>query len=277
MDSITFPTVTSADAKLPIFLTSAGHWDHQSPTSRPEGFYCYQWIQVISGEGRLRLEGHTYHVVPGQAICLYPHIPHHYQAISEVWELNFISFDGSLCNNLLHQAGIHQSGVYSLTDNKATIAHLTHLLTIANSGSPYVSVECSKVLYNLLLDLSKYVYTSNDTFQQHVLRLQPIMQFMKENCHQSVTIDQIATFARISPQYLCHLFKKTLQIRPMEYMNRERITRSKQLMLLNPSTKMHLIAKEAGYDHPSYFCTVFKRLEGMTPEQFKKSHGLHSS
>ncbi|AOZ94055.1 AraC family transcriptional regulator [Paenibacillus crassostreae] len=277
MDSIAFPIVTTSDTQLPLFLTSVGHWDHQNPVSRPEGFDCYQWLQVISGEGQLILDGHNYPVNPGQAICLYPDIPHQYQATSESWELNFISFDGSLCHSLLQQAGIIQSGIYSLTDSEITMVHLAHLLTLASSELSYISVECSKILYALLLDLTKYVYTHNDHAQQNVLRLQPVMQYMKENCHQSITIDQIAAYAGISPQYLCQLFKKTLHIRPMEYINRERITRSKELMLLNPSTKMHLIAKESGYEHPSYFCTIFKRLEGMTPEQFKKSHGLHTS
>ncbi|WP_438349863.1 AraC family transcriptional regulator [Paenibacillus sp. FA6] len=274
MDSIAFPIVTEFDSNLPIYLTSAGHWDNQNHTSRPEGFYCYQWLQVISGEGELNLEGHTYPVSTGQAICLYPNIPHSYHAISEPWELNFISFDGNLCSTLLQQAGIHQSGVFSLTDSDAIMAHLTHLLTITSSERSYLSVECSKVLYTLILDLTKYVYTHNDNTQQNVLRLQPVMQYMKQNCYQSITIDQIATYAGISPQYLCSLFKKTLHIRPMEYINRERITRSKELMFLNPAKKIHQIAKESGYEHPSYFCTVFKRLEGMTPEQFKKSHGL---
>ncbi|MHA0857841.1 AraC family transcriptional regulator [Paenibacillus sp. CMAA1364] len=276
MDSIAFPIISEADSNLPIYLTSVGHWDNQVPTSRLEGFYCYQWLQVISGEGILNLDGQTYTVSTGQAICLYPNIPHSYQPISEPWALNFISFDGHLCSTLLDQVGVHQSGVFSLTDSDAILAHTTHLLTITSSERSYLHVECSKILYTLLLDLSKYVFTNTDNMQQNVLRLQPVMQYMKQHCHESITIDEIAAYAGISPQYLCSLFKKTLMIRPMEYINRERITRSKELMFLSPSKRIQQIAKESGYEHPSYFCTVFKRLEGITPEQFKKSHRLHS-
>ncbi|MGM1045915.1 MAG: helix-turn-helix transcriptional regulator [Bacillota bacterium] len=65
-----------------------------------------------------------------------------------------------------------------------------------------------------------------------------------------------------------------MNIRPMEYVNRERINCSKQLIFLEPEQKIQDIAMRSGFEHPSYFCTVFKRFEGMTPEQFKKSHGF---
>ncbi|MNW17971.1 HTH-type transcriptional activator Btr [compost metagenome] len=60
----------------------------------------------------------------------------------------------------------------------------------------------------------------------------------------------------------------------MEYVNRERINRSKELMFRESDIKMHEIAQRVGFDSPSYFSSVFRRIEGLSPEQFKKIHGM---
>lgn len=63
-------------------------------------------------------------------------------------------------------------------------------------------------------------------------------------------------------------------MRPMEYVNRERINKSKEWMFREPGMKMHEIATRVGFDNASYFSSVFKRISGMSPEHFKKFHGM---
>lgn len=55
----------------------------------------------------------------------------------------------------------------------------------------------------------------------------------------------------------------------MEYVNRERINRSKELMLQNPRLKLREVAASVGIDSPSYFSSVFRKIEGISPEQFR--------
>ncbi|MNG14784.1 HTH-type transcriptional activator Btr [compost metagenome] len=63
-------------------------------------------------------------------------------------------------------------------------------------------------------------------------------------------------------------------MRPMEYVNQQRVNRSKQLMFHAPERKMYEIAKQVGFENASYFCSVFRRKTGMSPDSFKKLHGL---
>ncbi|TFE28549.1 AraC family transcriptional regulator [Cohnella luojiensis] len=269
-----FPIVTEKDSQLPIYLTSAGHWDSQERTKRPEGFPDYQWLQVLSGTGELRVGDKRYLVKPGQGFFLFPHEPHLYLPVSEPWEVQFISFNGSFMSSLIRQAGITKSGVYPVHSPDGLIAQMKSIYALSTSGHPFLGMECSKLLYAFLMDLMKNVWMSNPSVAHNQIKLHPVTLFIESNCHRTVTIDELAGCIGVSAQYLCHLFKVTLNMRPMEYVNRERIHKSKEWMFREPSLKMQEIAARVGFENPSYFSSVFKKLEGMSPEQFKKSHGM---
>ena len=56
----------------------------------------------------------------------------------------------------------------------------------------------------------------------------------------------------------------------MEYLTRVRLEEAKRL-LRNPQYLIDEIAENTGYDDASYFTKVFKRYEGVTPTQYRKT------
>lgn len=273
IDSIIFGLITDSTKRLPVYLTITGQWKHQEAVRRPSGFSSYQWLLVLSGEGVIYVDGHVMKAMEGQAICLFPDEPHHYHAVSEPWSVIFVSMEGSQCGPLLELAGVRHSDVFDITHFEHMKTDLLAIIEAASLEDSYMDVRCSKLIYNFLLDLAQRVNTSQHTVHQSVQRLQPVIQYIKQHCQHQITIEQLAAEASVTPQYLCYLFKQAMNVRPMEYVNRERINRSKQLIYLEPEQKIQEIARRSGFEHHSYFCTVFKRLEGMTPEQFRRFHG----
>lgn len=165
-----------------------------------------------------------------------------------------------------------KSGVYNILNADKMQADLANIITGAGSNDNHTNLECSKLLYSLLLDIPSHIHATQHTRHQHFERLQPVTRYIKEHCHQPLTIQLLAEQAGITPQYLCLLFKKAFNIRPMEYVIRERIQFSKELMVMEPQLQIQEISSRSGFEHTSYYCTVFKRLEGVSPEKFKKSH-----
>ncbi|TJY40653.1 AraC family transcriptional regulator [Cohnella pontilimi] len=274
MDAAVFPVVTSQDALLPLYLTSIGHWDHQEAVRRPDGFPSYQWLQVLSGEGELEVGNRRFQVRPGQGFCLFPGVPHHYLPVKEPWRLYWISFDGGLSASLLGQAGIVRSGVYPVAQPDLPVSDMHQLLMAAQSGQPYSGFEYSKMLYSFLLDLHKVIQEGAPAAGRFRHRLQPALSLVEQELHRPIGIAELAEAVGMSPQHLCTLFRKTLHMRPMEYVNRERIKRSKELMFRESVTPIRDIAAKVGMGNPSYFSALFKKLEGISPEQFKQMHGL---
>jgi AraC-like DNA-binding protein len=238
------------------------------------GFPDFQWLQVLSGTGELRIGDRLFTVKPGQGFFLFPREQHLYNPVTEPWDVHWIAFNGSLITPLLRQVGITQSGVHQVFAPDNLIMQMKNLYATSISGHPFLGMECSKQLYAFLLDLTRSIWMSATSSSPDPMKLHPVTQYIEENCHRPVTISELADCIGVSSQYLCHLFKITLNMRPMEYVNRERIHKSKEWMFREPTLKIQEIAARVGFDNPSYFSSVFRKLEGVSPERFKKSHGM---
>ncbi len=66
-------------------------------------------------------------------------------------------------------------------------------------------------------------------------------------------------------------FKNTLGVSPIDYINAKKIKFSKKLMREYKNYRMSEIAFKSGFNSTSYFNRQFKKMELMTPQQFKKS------
>lgn len=273
MDYLSFPIITQMDSQLPLHLTTVGYWDYQKRMKRPEGFLDYQWLQCVSGTGELFIGNERHTIKSGQGFFLLPHEAHMYQPVTEPWGLHWLSFNGSLSASLLHQAGITRSGVYATSESDILIAHIKQMCQITTTGHPFVGMECSKLVYAFLLDLMRSIRMNSPSTSHHYLRLAPVLQYTEANCHKPITIAEMACCIDVSVQRLCQLFQTTMKMRPMEYVNRERINKSKELIFRSPELRIQEIAAKVGFDNPSYFTSVFKKIEGISPEKFRILHG----
>ncbi|SDE19065.1 AraC-type DNA-binding protein [Paenibacillus sp. UNCCL117] len=68
--------------------------------------------------------------------------------------------------------------------------------------------------------------------------------------------------------YLCQVFKKYAGVSIHQYTQQLRIQRAKHL-LRHTSWSVKEIAQDTGYDDPFYFSRIFKRLEGVSPQQYR--------
>ncbi|MDQ0195159.1 AraC family transcriptional regulator [Paenibacillus wynnii] len=268
-----FSKVDELTEELPLYVSSVGYWDHQVEMVRLEGFPDFQYHQVISGEGELWVEGSRIKVGAGNAFILYPGVPHTYRPLHEPWELAWVSFNGREAARILVFGGIHSSGVRQV-NGEMLLSNLWGMLAIAETRQAGQDMEFSKLLYALLLDLSRQL-TGSQSRDRHTDRLAPVLQYIEANMHRPLSLQELADTAGITPQYLCLLFKKSMNIRPMMYVNQERVNLSKALMFRETGKRIQEISQMAGFEHPSYYSAQFKRYTGMSPEQFKQLHGLN--
>ncbi|MFD2114493.1 AraC family transcriptional regulator [Paenibacillus yanchengensis] len=267
---MSFPRIEES-LLLPLYVTSVGYWEHQDETVRPFGFPDFQIHQVLSGKGELQYLNDEKVVGPGDLFVLFPEVPHRYVPLSSKWEVAWVAFNGREAGQLLSYARINGSGISQL--KTTTILQSLQELLMLDDEDNDAEINRSKLIYTLLLDLKKELIGSANEIHDEE-RLRPALQYIHNHLHRNLNLQEIASAAHMSEQYLCRLFKKTLAMRPMEYINQERIRFSKRLMFKKRSKKLYEIAQEVGYDNASYFSAVFKKYSGMSPEQFKKLHGL---
>jgi len=98
--------------------------------------------------------------------------------------------------------------------------------------------------------------------------IEAVLDYIKEHIDEPISIDTLTDIASMSKAAFFRIFKETLDISPIDYINRERIEIAKN-RLVDISKSVTDICYELGYNHMTYFIRVFKKYEGITPKQFQ--------
>lgn len=242
---------------------------------RPRGYPNFQWIQCYQGEGELILEGQRYRVKAQQGMLLYPEIPHEYYAVKEPWEVDWIDFSGYQIEHLLKMIGLYKSEVLMIANSEMLLSKMRKAVGILKSDSLLKGPDCSIIIYEILMDLLKFASRSSDeSIQEQHQRLRPVFEYITQHYPRVITLEDLAGIIHVTPEHFCLLFKKTMKMRPFEYLNNVRINKSKDMIVKDSSMRIGEIAAAVGYDNTSYFCSMFKKMEGMSPGKFRKLHGI---
>ncbi|AFY57993.1 DNA-binding domain-containing protein, AraC-type [Rivularia sp. PCC 7116] len=100
-------------------------------------------------------------------------------------------------------------------------------------------------------------------------KLRTIVDYINENLHQEISLNELAKLAQISPYHFTRQFKKSTTLPPHQYIIRTRVERAKQLLLQGDLTIVQ-VAHIVGFSHQSHLNRHFKRLVGVTPKVFVK-------
>lgn len=149
------------------------------------------------------------------------------------------------------------------------------------------------LLFNQLLDLSRqqiysnqivnyalsllvmeiaqeFIEIQNKTEKNIPSNIARIMEWIKANYYKPLTVKEIADEFGYNPDYLSVLFKKSTNFSLVNYINKTRIDISKSL-IANYDISIKEAAYSCGFPDEKYFMKTFKKLEDMTPSQYKKA------
>ncbi|WP_409340701.1 AraC family transcriptional regulator [Paenibacillus sp. MBLB4367] len=94
--------------------------------------------------------------------------------------------------------------------------------------------------------------------------------YIENHYSESLTIEQLARMAEISPKYYVNLFKKTYGISAIDYVTEIRVNAAKQLMV-SSDVRLRDIAHQIGYGDEFYFSRMFKKSVGVSPTAYLKN------
>lgn len=122
-----------------------------------------------------------------------------------------------------------------------------------------------------LQEMLYYLYRNSRTKPDHAGEaLESAKRYIDRHYDESVTIEQLARVAELSPKYFAEMYKKKYGKSPIEYVTERRMMRAKQLMA-TASAKLREIAHQTGYADEFYFSRKFKQEIGVSPTAYMKS------
>ncbi|GLX69390.1 response regulator transcription factor [Paenibacillus glycanilyticus] len=103
--------------------------------------------------------------------------------------------------------------------------------------------------------------------QQHNL-IRRVSLFIEERLHEHWTVKQLAEHFNLNASYLSVLFKREMGRTISEFVQDTRIERARKL-LQDPSIKVYEVAEQVGIQTTAYFTYLFKKLVGVTPQEYR--------
>jgi AraC family transcriptional regulator len=99
-------------------------------------------------------------------------------------------------------------------------------------------------------------------------RLKRVLDYIAENMRSDLRLSQLSTIAGMSPHYFSELFKQSTGFAPHQYLVRQKIEHAKR-HLCNPKLNILDAGLESGFQNPSHFARVFRRVVGVSPSSFR--------
>lgn len=144
-------------------------------------------------------------------------------------------------------------------------------LTVQEIGDPQSLRTPQQLLQWAARLVDKAAQAFHDKHKDTSAIIAKINAYIQDNLHRDLSRDDIAGEVYRNPAYLSRLFRKETGLSLSEYIAHQRIERAKKL-LVETNDKISHIAEGLGYLHFSYFAKLFKKLTGLTPQDYRKKH-----
>ncbi|MDF2552233.1 MAG: AraC family transcriptional regulator [Chryseobacterium sp.] len=158
---------------------------------------------------------------------------------------------------------------YFLFNNQSLASATNNIMRIAMDDNCQKDIMADFALKELLIRLMQTQARSmvEKNLAKNKSRIGFVVDYIKKNLHQKLSIDSIAKLAYVSKSNFFKMFKDELGTSPNDFILQERINRAKELLALNNSIKE--TAFQTGFSDTNYFTRVFKQLVGVTPKSYQ--------
>lgn len=208
------------------------------------------------------------------------------QCIAEQDEKNALTILGEI--NRLQRANLSDDPLRSLKNSLICSCSLFTRAAIAGGAMPDAAFShsdgCIRAIEAMqdLATLAEYEYTMVRQFIHLVRRrkeggvsavIRAAIIFANEHLLEPITVQSIAESIYVSPSYLSSCFKQEVGEPLSHYLQRKRIRWAEKLLREGGATTAE-IADICQFCSQSHFIQVFKKMKGLTPQQFRRMEGI---
>ena len=128
-----------------------------------------------------------------------------------------------------------------------------------------VQGSCAELLYHILSANHVVPQEPPDT---QWLALRAMIGYLQVHYGDTIRLEEIAAAGAVCRSRCCQLFREKMNMTPIQYLNRYRIEKAREL-LLTTALPITEISKRCGFDSPSYFSELFRRAFGRSPKNLR--------
>lgn len=249
---------------------------HASHRSRLKS---YLFFVILSGEGRLVVDGTEFRLSQGDCAFVDCSKPYIHETTDNLWTLQWTHFYGpgmpgiykKYCERggtpVFRPAAI--SGFTSIQDS---------LYATADSDDYMRDMKINELLSSLLTHIMENSWAPEN--QKHIVSdstakvLSEVKEYLDSHYKEKLILDELSDQFFMNKFYLIRLFKSVYGDTIINYQIKQRINAAKRLLRFS-NYSIEYIGFECGFEDPNYFSRAFKKIEGSSPSVYRSTWREH--
>lgn len=129
---------------------------------------------------------------------------------------------------------------------------------------------CLSQFFSIILQ--RKLYTSSPLASggsNRIDSIKSVLEYIEQHYSSPLPVEELAGVIGMNPKYFFRFFRSITNQTPHEYVTMYRIEKAVQ-MLNNTSLSITDICMECGFNDTSNFIRAFRKIKGMTPNQYRK-------
>lgn len=231
----------------------------------PRAFNYYSFCHLIEGDGWYWSPGkEIQYFSEGEGILASPRYVQSYGGYKSRFIEDSICFDGPVAD-FMFSSGVLKNGIVKIGKVRRLLPVIKEALDLSDSGQICAGASLQALLYDLYREnLTEFQSESFDAISR-------LITGMTNSSSQWWTVSEMADFCHISENQFRRVFKKRTGMSPKHYSDCLKMQIASE-RLLSSEEALDRIAEQLGYVDRFHFSKVFKRIRGISPDQYRKQY-----
>ena len=241
--------------------------------SIPHAHNYTELFYIIGGDGQFLIDDEKFPVRAHQLVIVNPNIMHT-ELSYEARPLEYIVLGIEGLEISIPGTNEGRYCIYTFSGSNKVLNCMQSILREMQEREQEHQMVCQAYMDILVVQLMRKTSTSmtqvadsSPTNRQCAM----VRRYIDNHYKEQLTLDLLATEAKVNKYYLVHAYKQAYGISPINYMISRRIQEGKRL-LAETDLSLSQISGILGFSSASYFSQSFRKAEAISPADYRKTN-----
>lgn len=231
---------------------------------------CTELFYVVSGMGQFKVEDQLFPVSTDDLVLISPNVEHT-ELSRDHHPLEYVVLG---IGGLELVPAPEQDSRYCVMPFQGQRDDVLPLLYIllreAEKKDAGYELICQNILESLAVRMGRRIEFSSSPGGHYANKeCALVRRYIDNHFKENITLSQLSELVHINKYYLVHTFSREYGVSPISYLISRRLQESKYL-LSRTNHSLSQISHMLGFSSPSYFSQSFRRVEKMSPLEYRK-------
>lgn len=234
---------------------------------------CTEVFYVVGGSGQFKIEEQIRPVTVDDMIIVNPNVEHTEVSLNQS-PLEYIVMGVEGLEFSADEDGDDRYCLLNFRNGREDILHsLRSLLGEIETKAAGYEIVCQDLLEVLLIRLMRrtdFSLIPAPPRKRSSKECAAVRRYIDGHFKESISLDLLSELTHVNKYYMVHAFSKEYGVSPINYLISRRIEESRML-LADTDHSLSQISHMLGFSSPSYFSQSFRKLEGLSPMEYRKA------